>query len=249
MRDYKLNELVRRAKGSTVILPKIEESAKSKNEYIKALREMLRQLARKARDAKTQYDLSDLANLAARLSVTAEGLVARILGLEASRHTATFKVTVVRTIGVDLSRVVLDEDLGDYLQLASSRNASLIKNLGQDAANRMQQSVVNAWINGDSAKTLSAKLTEDFGIADRRAQLIAQDQMAKLNSDMNRIRHEQAGVTEYIWRTSSDERVRPRHKALDGKTYRYGERTGAEDGLAPGQPIRCRCVAMAVVEF
>ena len=98
-------------------------------------------------------------------------------------------------------------------------------------------------------RDLRARLKADFGIADKRAALIAQDQTAKLNSDLNRIRQEQAGVTSYEWRTSRDERVRERHRKLDGTVYKWGEPTGAEEGLPPGKPIRCRCVALGVVDF
>ena len=59
----------------------------------------------------------------------------------------------------------------------------------------------------------------------------------------------QAGIEKYTWRTSQDELVRPRHARLEGNVYRYGEPTGAEDGLPPGQPIQCRCVAQAIVSF
>jgi SPP1 gp7 family putative phage head morphogenesis protein len=86
-------------------------------------------------------------------------------------------------------------------------------------------------------------------MSDNRAKLIARDQTAKLNSDLNRFRQDQAGVDKYVWRTSQDERVRARHRGLEGKVYEWGEPTGAEDGLPPGQPIQCRCVAQGVVEF
>jgi uncharacterized protein with gpF-like domain len=43
--------------------------------------------------------------------------------------------------------------------------------------------------------------------------------------------------------------VGPLHRSLDGKVYEYGKPTGAEQGLPPGQPINCRCVARGIVEF
>ncbi|WP_442880212.1 minor capsid protein [Aurantimonas sp. A2-1-M11] len=63
------------------------------------------------------------------------------------------------------------------------------------------------------------------------------------------MRHQQAGVASYVWMSSRDERVRERHRALDGKEYRYGEPAGAEQGLPRGQPIQCRCVARGIVEI
>ncbi len=47
--------------------------------------------------------------------------------------------------------------------------------------------------------------------------------MLKLNGEIAQARHKAAGVTEYVWRTSRDERVRSRHKALEGTRHAYSE--------------------------
>lgn len=249
MTDYDIRRLTRRAKGTDVVLPGIEESAGGKAAYLKALRKMLRELSGFARGAQTEYDLQELARIAVGLTSIANNTVRRILDLEAVRHTETFMATAKRALGIDLRALVKQEDLGEFLRLASARNASLIKSLSDDTVKRVEQAVLDNLIAGNSRETLRKKLVEDFGIADNRAKLISQDQMAKLNADLNQFRHEQAGITEYIWTSSRDERTRPLHRSLDGKKYRYGQPTGAEGGLPPGKPIRCRCIAKAVVEF
>ena len=249
MKTYKMADRVKDRKGEKVVLPPIEESVKNRVAYLRLLRAMLRELGQMGRKAKDSFDFELLASTAARLALTAEGAVNRILRLEAQRHTATFMQTAKKALGINLADVVLEEDLTDYLRAAGMRNAGLIKGLGADAVKRVQETVSTALISGTSSRELQARLTEQLRISDRRAQLIAQDQLSKLNADLNRIRHEQAGVTEYQWATSRDERVRERHRALEGKVYKYGERTGAEDGLPPGQPIRCRCVARGIVDF
>lgn len=250
MKNYDLADRAKKnAEGASVLLPPIEESKGAKASYLKILRQMLRELGQSGRSARTEFDFELLSALAARLSISAEALVSRILRLEAQRHTETFVTVARKALGVDLADVVLQEDLGDYLRLAATRNAGLIKGLGTDAVKRVQETVTTALINGTPVKQLQAELTKQLRISDRRAQLIAQDQMAKLNADLNRIRHEQAGVVEYKWVTSRDERVRERHRALEGKIYKYGEPTGAEGGLAPGQPVRCRCIARGIVQF
>lgn len=247
--EYDIRKIARRGKGTEVILPGIEESAGGKAAYLKALRAMLRELRRFARDTRSQFDLEQLARIAVGLTATAENMVNRILRLEAQRHTDTFINTAKRALGIDLRAVVKQEDLGEYLRLAAKRNSSLIKSLSDDTVKRVEQAVLENLIAGNSRETLRAKLVEDFGIADNRAKLISQDQMSKMNADLNQIRHEQAGITEYDWSTSRDERVRPRHRVLEGKRYRYGEPTGAEGGVGPGKAIRCRCTARAVVTF
>lgn len=252
MRPYKLSERVDeklKAKGKRITLPPIEETKQSRTDYLKILRSLLREIARLGRGARSAFDFQVLGQTASALAEAAQPLVSKILRLEAERHTETFMATAKKTLGVDLSDVVLKEDLAGYLEDMGLRNAGLIKNLSADAVTRVQQTISTATINGTPIRKVQAQLAEQLRISDRRAQLIASDQMAKLNADLNRKRHEQAGITQYQWLTSRDERVRERHKSLEGKVYKYGQPTGAEGGLPPGQPIRCRCIAKAIVEF
>lgn len=265
---YRLAELVpNRRKGSTAQLPQITGTLAAERAYLKALRTILRAMAAETRQNIVPLAVAEiqasramtrdadrswffrLMEMSIDLAISAEGMIGRILGLEAERHTDRFMETAKRTLGVDLMSVVRQEDLADYLEAAALRNAGLIKGLSDDMVKRVQTTVTNSVINGRTAADLRAELTRQFQIEDRRAQLIARDQTAKLNSDLNRIRHQQAGITEYTWRTAADERVRPRHRELEGKVYKYGEPTGAEEGLPPGQPINCRCIAQAIVTF
>lgn len=270
MLRYKLATLADRRKGTSVPLPAIHGSIAAETAYLKALRAMLRELAgyvrqnivpaaereiaaKRAANRLTadmgEHDFDALDSLGARLAAVASSVVRRILGLEAKRHTETFMATAKRVLGVDLSAVVRQEDLADYLNNAAIKNAGLIKGLASDIVKRISQTVMNAVVSGTPVKELRKKLTADCGFADRRAKLIARNEIASLNADLNRERQVQAGVTTYTWRTAADERVRPLHRDLDGKVYEYGKPTGAEDGLPPGKPINCRCVAVGIVQF
>jgi len=265
---YDLSSLAQRRKGTAVTLPAISGSIGAETAYLKALRSALREMAAHTREMilpvaereialnkstitadMGEHDFASLEVLTNRLVSTASSMVRRILGLEAQRHTSTFMAAAKRVLGIDLSAVVRQEDLADLLDNAVVRNVGLIKGLLDDTAKRIKGKVIDAVINGRSATVLRKELTEQFGISDRRAKLIARDQISKLNSDLNRIRQVQAGVTSYEWMTAHDERVRPLHRSLDGKEYKYGEATGAEGGLPPGQPINCRCIARGIVKF
>lgn len=260
----------RRRPGTRVLLPQIHGSIGPERDYLKALRSMLRgifqairadvlpvverELAQRRMVERMTGDIDGatferIKQLGAALGVISGDTVNRILGLEARRHTETFMRQAKATLGIDLTAVVRTEDLEDYLETAATRSAGLIRGLSEATIQRVQTTVTNAVLNGVPAADLRKKLTEDFNFSDKRAKVIARDQIAKTTSDLNRIRHTQAGITEYIWRTSRDERVRPRHVTCDGKTYTYGKPTDAEEGLPPGQPILCRCVAQAIVVF
>ena len=274
MLKYDISKLAasstRRRKGTSVSLPQIHGSLGAERSYLAALRKMLAELFKAVRqdvlpvverelaqqraaqritgdiDSETFERIKQLGNA---LGVLANSTVQRILGLEAERHSATFMRQAKQALGIDLSAVVRNEDLEDYLATAATRNAGLIRGLSEQLIQRVQTTVTNAVLNGKTAAELRKQLTGDFEFTDKRAKVIARDQIAKTNSDLNRIRHTQAGITEYVWRTSRDERVRPRHERCDGKTYKYGKPTDAEEGLPPGQPILCRCIAQAIVEF
>ncbi|MDE0922393.1 minor capsid protein [Aurantimonas coralicida] len=268
MYTYSLSRLAQQKTGrGSITLPPIQDNKGAQTEYLRALRAMLRSLAATVRsdvlpaaeaeiarqrsamtqDALGEFVFEGLKQLAVRLGVIAEGMVGRILRLETERHTKKWLASVRSTIGIDLAAVVSQEDLAEYLTTAAARNASLIKSLGDDAVKRVEQATYQAILQGQTAAQLRKRMTEEFGVLDSRAKLIARDQVSKLTSDLNRRRHEQAGVTSYVWMSSRDERVRERHRALDGKEYKYGEPTGAEQGLPPGQPIQCRCVARGIV--
>lgn len=270
MLRYSLAKLASRPKGTSVALAPVAGRLSAEKAYHRALRSMLDGMAAEVRESILPRYGAELNSRAGRRPFTAdvEGIwfsrlevlvfalqriasdtVKRILGLEAKRHDADFMAAAKRALGVDLTAVVREEDLEDYLRMAAERNASLIKSLSDDMVKRVQQATYDAYLNGRPVTALRKQLQEQFGIGDRRARLIARDQTAKLNSDLNRIRQEQAGVTSYTWMTSHDERVRERHRKLDGKVYKWGEPTGAEEGLPPGKPIQCRCIARGVVEF
>lgn len=251
-----------------VNLPVIREARAVEQAYLRALNQMLVELrgqiqqflvtpaieqAGRAIDAHVldvdETLLERIRGLGRALARVAANTVSRILNLEGQRHTTHFMRTAHAALGVDLKAVVNQDDLASLLENVAQRNAALITNLSDDTVNRISQTVLNHVVEGGSVKDLTAKLRKEYLFSSNRAKLIARDQTAKLNADLNRFRHEQAGITKYTWRTSEDERVRPRHRILNNVVYEYGQPTGAEEGLPPGKPIRCRCIAQAIVEF
>lgn len=264
MLRYRLSELGTRRRGTVVVLPGVHPALADETAYLKALRQMLREIAGWCRtDLLPSYERqrarmmadadpatwTSLEELTIRLVAIADQTVRPILRLAAKRNTERFMASAKRALGVDLSAVVRESDLTEALDQMATRNAALIRGLADDVVKRIKDRTTSAVLAGDSSANLRKALALEFGFADNRAALIARDQIGKTTSDLNRIRHQQAGISEYDWSTSADERVRPLHRSLNGHRYKYGEPTGAEQGLPPGQPIRCRCVALAVVEF
>lgn len=280
----KLGRAAGRAKGTTAELPPVQARLAAEKEYRSALRSLLAEMARETResivplyqaeidrkrarptitvDADTDW-FTRIGNLKVALIRIASNAVDRILNLEGLRHTDNFMAAAKRALGIDLRAVVRQEDIEDYIREAVGRNTSLVQGLADDLQKRIEQAVYDNSIAGNSAASLRKALQEQFGMADRRAKIIARDQTSKFNSDLNRIRQTQAGVDEYGFMTSQDERVRGTHHAMEGRTCKWADPTvyRADDGSwksrsgiggvqkHPGQDILCRCVGRGIVRF
>jgi SPP1 gp7 family putative phage head morphogenesis protein len=132
------------------------------------------------------------------------------------------------------------------LELFASQNAQLIKSLPEQELERVAGTVERGLQQGSRFTDVAKEIQKSFGITHRRAKLIARDQTTKLNASLTKLRQEEVGVEEYIWQTSGDERVRPTHRANDGKKFRWDSppsKTGH-----PGHDVNCRCVARPVLD-
>jgi len=176
---------------------------------------------------------------------------------EEERNKRRYNEAVRSAIGIDLGAVIQAEGIGKTIDAAVLRNVGLVRGLSQDVAKRLSAKLLDALTRGLNNREIEKIITAEFGMARRRAKLIARDQAASFNGDLNRIRQTAMGVTEYVWSTSLDERVRgnpegkypnarPSHWDREGKTLKWS--SPPSDGH-PGQPINCRCTARAVIEF
>lgn len=101
-----------------------------------------------------------------------------------------------------------------------------------------------------SVDTLAKRIEERLDVSITKAIVIARTETARLNSQISESRHRAAGITEFVWTTSGDERVSDSHAELDGEKFSYDDPPTDADGNTgvPGQ-IRpnCRCVAYPVI--
>lgn len=126
-----------------------------------------------------------------------------------------------------------------------SQNTDLITTMQRDVVDRVRDVISDT--RGLRVEAIASALETATGASESHARLIARDQTLKLNAQITSSRHAAAGVTEYVWRTSRDERVREDHKVLDGTRQKYADppvvdrRTGARGN--PGTWFQCRCTA------
>lgn len=108
-----------------------------------------------------------------------------------------------------------------------------------------ESEIIEALREGQRHEAFADIVAERLDVGESRAQLIARDQLASLNGQLTKARHEAAGIRKFRWSSSEDERVRPEHQTLDGRVFRYDD--PPSEGI-PGEPINCRCVAIPVFD-
>jgi SPP1 gp7 family putative phage head morphogenesis protein len=123
-------------------------------------------------------------------------------------------------------------------------NVDLIKSIESKYFDEITDLVVRQVQDG--RVDLQKIIADRYGVSRSRAKLIARDQTAKLNSRITERRQRELGVTRYVWSTSGDERVRPEHQRLDGKTRRWDDPHPTEGH--PGWAVQCRCTAAPVLD-
>lgn len=123
-------------------------------------------------------------------------------------------------------------------------NVSLIKTIGPEHFAKITKIVDEGFAAGTSSRVLKDRIAEVGGVTERRAALIARDQVGSLNANLTKARHVANGFDSFIWTTVGDDRVRDEHEAINGQTFPYS--TGAPGEGFPGDPINCRCFAAPV---
>lgn len=159
---------------------------------------------------------------------------------------------IQRSLGVDV-RAVLGEHgaVADRMKDFTRWNVDLISTLPDRFKADLEAKLGDAWASGLRVKAIEGfvddVVAEAGDAADANAALIARDQMGKMNAAFNQVRQSELGITQYRWRSSDDERVRPDHVALDGQVFSWDEPGPLigefGDPCHPGEDIQCRCSA------
>lgn len=137
-----------------------------------------------------------------------------------------------------------------------SQNTKLIKTIPTQYLGKVEQAVRAGVLNGTSSREIAKQVKEIYGVTDRRAKIIARDQIGKANAELTQYRQEDLGIKKYKWVTAHDERVRgnpsgrypkavPSHFARDGKEFDWAN---PPIGGHPGMAILCRCYADPIFE-
>jgi len=148
---------------------------------------------------------------------------------------------------------IYDADVGvaaqidNFIAINTSRIKSLVGEELLDLRDLLSQPRTLGTIH---VSELKKQIMATVDVTKSKAALLARDQTLTLNAQITRTRQQNVGITEYVWTTSGDERVRDAHAELDGTVNRWDDPpVSSEDGRRnhPGEDYQCRCTAFPVL--
>ena len=214
---------------------------------------------------RVQHDFESYA-----ITFNLEGKLRRIATQASAWSVSQWRRIVHETLGID---ILEDYYKGEFFRhiLAQwvNRNVGLIKSVPQETLTEMRNIIQEGWRQGALNRDIAERLEGIYKIKKSKAEFWARDQLAKLNGELARQQQQDAGVEEYIWSTSGDERVRGNpngkwpnvrhsHYAINGKRcswidstiyYNKGKWMSRPPNWVQKHPemdYRCRCVPLPV---
>lgn len=185
---------------------------------------------------RSQYDAATAAEI--------ESIVAQMGSQSNAFNASAVQKQIGAMLGIDIAAEV--PGLAGMLESWAVDNVGLIKSISQRYFQEIEGMVLRSFNAGTRAEDLSVQIRARYGVSESRANLIARDQISKLQGDLTRQRQTALGIEKYRWRTSRDERVRAFHRKLNGKVFSWDNppKTNKKgDRNHPGGDYQCRCTA------
>lgn len=174
--------------------------------------------------------------------------VAKIFAKGATSHTERAMMQAFKRAGFTV-HFSMSERVEQETEGVIGENVGLIKSIGNQYLEDVQQSVWQAIKAGHDMHTLSKTLHAKYEISKRRADFIARDQNNKAKAVIERERRLELGIVKAIWQHShAGKKPRISHVHANGKEFDI-EQGMYIDGewIQPGELINCRCTSRAVI--
>lgn len=141
----------------------------------------------------------------------------------------------------------------DAYRAQIAENVGLIRSIAQQHLTAVQGHVMRSVQLGRDLGALTRDLEDQFGVARRRAALIARDQNNKATAVIVRVRQQELGIAKARWvHSAAGKEPRASHVKASRDRVEYDVATGWWDPdekqfVWPGTLVNCRCVARAVL--
>ena len=135
------------------------------------------------------------------------------------------------------------------LEVKVKENVQLIKTMSDRHFASLQSNIMSAITQGKRVEEIEAIIDDRFASMESNAELIARDQIGKINGQLTEMVQTEMGLSRYRWRGVGDERERQSHRDLEGEVFSWSEPPIVDgEAVNPGQAIQCRCYAEPVIE-
>ncbi len=118
----------------------------------------------------------------------------------------------------------------------------LIKSVQREHLDKISLAIKRGIREGRLKKDIAKDIRNQTNMSKRRAQLIARNAPLQYSGASTKHHQTSAGIKQYRWQTSHDERVRESHKKFDGQIF-----TWDSPGPHPRSEVNCRCDAVPVL--
>jgi SPP1 gp7 family putative phage head morphogenesis protein len=132
-------------------------------------------------------------------------------------------------------------------------NMKMLDLVGKDYMAGIQEAAMNTFLNGGSMQELEDEMFDYTEGDTAKAEFWARDQVGDAYSSYADELFKEAGIDNFIWRTTGDNHVREAHAELEGRIFSMAK--GAPAGTLskpgarlPGQDYNCRCTAEPTLE-
>lgn len=196
------------------------------------------------------------ATLAVEEAIKPGSQLSRDIRVLAARVNNKGDIEFRRLIGISPRK---DLGVGAALDQFRDDNVAKIKSLAGTQLDEITGILADAESQALRVEVIRKQIQDRFQVTKSKADLLARDQILKLNGDLTKTRQSAVGITQYIWTTSHDERVRgtpggkwPKglHYDLDGTVQNWNSPPICSlDGRRehPGGDYQCRCTAFPVL--
>ena len=130
------------------------------------------------------------------------------------------------------------------LDIFVTDHSRLIKSVQREQLDKINLGLKRGIREGRLFESMSKEIQQVTDLSERRAQLIARDGVLSFSGDLTRYHQKSAGIKQYRWQTSRDERVRKSHRARNNIVYDWDG-----PGPYPRSEVCCRCDAIPVLDI
>lgn len=150
--------------------------------------------------------------------------------------------------GLDMRRLLNSPGVGEVVRARIDDNASKIKGLVLEAADKIAEITRESMVTGARAEDLAARIAKVGEVSEARARTIARTEVSKAGTALTMARADSVGSTGYIWRTARDGDTRESHRAMEGVFVPW-DKPPTIDGMTghAGEFPNCRCYPEPVI--